>query len=240
MTIADLKNQVLSLAFPRRFNQSLLALKEHLIFQGLTDIQRYIRSFREGNIDIIPGSFDLMVSGATIIDAPDGVISQVLVGADGCVTIPATLRDKLVLQRMQQEFARAYDCGDSSIESGYPPASVSWARDDRDIMVYPWVPTGWNVGIRWSGIKRSWANTYDVWWGDKVIEVLRMHAIAYEDVKCKEFEKLYQLYRDELAKLRAEIFQNQNPSQYDPYSSDVLWPSCGGSNDAGSVAAVAS
>jgi len=240
VTISDLKTQVLSLAFPRRFNQSLLALKEHLIFQGLTDIQRYIPSFKQGNVDIIPGSFDMMVSGATIIDAPDGQIQQVLVGADGCRTIPASLRDKLVIQRMQQEFANAYDCGDSSIESVYPTASVSWARDGGDLMVYPWVPTGWSIGIRWDGIKRSWANTYDVWWADKVIEILRMHAIAYDDVKCPEFEKLFQLYREELAKLRAEIFNNQNPTQYDPYSSDVLWPSCGTTNDTGTVAAVAS
>lgn len=241
MIIQAVIDQVLSLAFPRRFAPSLLPLKRHLIYSCLTEIQQSIPSFCVDNVDVIPGTFDLMTSGASIVDAPDGEISQVLVGGSDCQTIPATLISHLQMQRMQQSFADAFNCGSTEIKPLYPTSKAYWSRDRDAIAVYPWVPDGWNIGVRWNGVKRSWASTYDIWWADKAIETLRLHAIAYDDEKCPEFPRLYSLYKAELCKLKFEQFRIQNPTQYDPYATDVIWPAkCSTSNDTGSTAAIAS
>lgn len=241
MTITALIDRVLELAYPRRFNQSLLELKKHLIYQGLTEIQRAIPSFCQDNVDIVSGSFDIAVSGASVFDAPDGDIVQVAIGTDGCKTMDATLVDHWKLQTMQKEFADAFDCGDASIKPLYPTSRAFWARDRNDLMVYPWVPDGWMIGVRWNGVKRNWANAFDLWWGDRAVEVLRRYVLSMDVVNCPEFGNAFGLYRNELAALRAEEFRKENPVQYTTYSRDVLFPvQCPTPNDTGSVAAIAS
>lgn len=224
MTLEQTIEQVLSLAFPQRFAASLLPLKRHLVTQGLTDIQRYIPGFQVGNVEIIPGSFDRSVSGATVLDAPDGEIRRVAVGGEGCATIFATLIGHRQMQGFQQSFADAFDCGSEDRAPAYPQAKVYWSRDRGDILVYPWVPDGLSIAIQWDGIKRSWSNTYDIWWAERAIETLRLHAMAFHDPKCQEFDRLFQLYRLELSKLRAEQFRIENPTDFNPYCSDTLFP----------------
>lgn len=224
MTLEQTIDQVLSLAFPQRFAASLLPLKRHLVLQGLTDIQRHIPGFQVGNIDIIPGSFDKSVSGATVLDAPDGEIRRVAIGGEGCQTQFATLIGHRQMQGFQQSFAKAFDCGSPDAPPVYPTSRAYWSRDGGDLLVYPWVPDGWSIGVQWDGIKRSWESTYEIWWADQVIEILRAHAVAYHNPSCPEFERLFRLYLMELSKLRAERFQIENPVEFNPYSTDILFP----------------
>jgi len=224
MTFLDLSNLVLSLAFPRRFSPSMLPLKKHLVKHGLTEIQRHIERFQEGNMDVIEGASELAVSGATVIDAPDGRVIQIAVGRDDCKALFATLSSHLHLQKMQQAFSDAYDCGDAEIPPFYPTSSVYWARDDKDLLIYPWVPCDWSIGIRWRGIKREWADDTEIWWADKVVETLRRYLVAWDKEGCEGFGDLLTLYRDELANLKAEQFHVMNPTQYDPYTADFLFP----------------
>lgn len=224
MKYSDLITKVLGLAFPRRFSPSLLALKQHTFRAGLTDIQRYIPRFQESNVDIVAGSWDAQVSGATVLDAPGGEIVQVAVGGEGCETIHGTLTSHLHMQSMQASFARSYDCGDPELPPAYPTSKVFWARDDGDLMVYPWVPDGWSIGIRWRGIRRTWTDDTEIWWADedRVTECLRRYMVAYDAEGCDNFGDLLVMYRDERSTLKFEMFRQGNPVQYNPYAEDIL------------------
>lgn len=226
MKYSVLINSVLGLAFPRRFSPSLLSLKQHTFRHGLTAIQRSIPRFQEGNVDIVAGTWDAQVSGATVMDAPSGDIVQVAVGNDGCETMHATLVSALHMQSMQTAFARSYDCGDPDLPPLYPTSQVFWARDEGDLVVYPWVPDGWSIGIRWKGIQRKWLDDSEIWWADndRVTEVLRRYMVAYDKEGCEGFADLLTMFRDELATLKFEQFRQDNPVQYNPYSVDMLFP----------------
>lgn len=235
MTVAAIIQQVLSLAFPRRVAPSLVNLKQHLVIQGMIDIQRYIPSFQEGNVEITDGTFDLNVSGATLINAPDGEIKQVAVGSNDYGTIHATLVDWRHMQKLQKQFEDAYGFGSADEPPAYPTSRVYYARDENDLLIYPWVPPGWMAGVRWRGIDRNLTDAKEVWWGSRAIECLRLHAIAYDRVGCDDFSTLVALYRDELAKLKFEEFRKNHPTQYDPYQQDVLWPARCSTTDADSA-----
>lgn len=233
MTFSSLKALVFGLAFPRRFSPSLLPLKEHGLKQGLTEIQRYIPRFQEANVDIVDGTYDIMVSGASVFDAPDGEIKQLVVGGDGCATTHAVLSSYLHLQKMQAAFANSFDCYDPYIKPAYPTSKIYWARDDSDLMVYPWVPAGFSIGIRWKGIKRDWVDASDIWWADngRISELLRRYLVAWDKEGCPEFSDHLTMFREELAILKFEQFRIDNPTSYDPYAVDILFPSlCGSSN----------
>jgi hypothetical protein len=226
VTLSALYDLTLGLAFPRRFSQSLLLLKQHHVRNCLTEIQRHIPRFQDANVEIVDGSFDIMVSGASLFDAPDGQVIQVVVGGEGCQTQHAVMCSHLHLQQMQVAFANAYDCGDPEIPSAYPTATVHWARDDGDLLVYPWVPAGLSIGVRWRGIKRNWAPTNDIWWAneDRVTEAIRRYLVAYDKEGCEGFADALTMFRDELATLKAEQFHILNPTQYNPYEADILFP----------------
>lgn len=227
MTVSEIVDKVLSLAFPKKFGHSMLGLKEHHVRHGLTEIQRRVEGFRVANTTILEATAEYMVSGASIVPAPQGFIEQVAVGNTNCMTTFCVVEPYPKVQQRQADWARVNLCGDPTVaQPCFPQAHVVWARDRGDIMIYPWVPAPWQIGIRWNGIVRDWGETNDVWWGESAIEALRLYVLwkTAVDDNCDQnrIGIAKTDFVDEAAKLKTEDFQIRNPVPLPTYIAEML------------------
>lgn len=227
MTVNALIDQVLSLAYPRRFGRDLRSLKNHLVLHGLTNLQARVPGFQSSNTTQTPGGSEGMDNGATVFTSPDGEIQEVVLGEpEGRRRMaPANYIPPAKMQQFRADFATAFGYRTSVEEIFYPPHAIMWTVDDGQFLVYPWVPSTWTVGIRWRGIRRDWNGNADVWWGDKAIEALRRYVLAMSalDEGCRpKSSDLYELYIDEAANLANEDRKKRFPNPPATYLTDSL------------------
>lgn len=167
------------LAFPLGTPENLRPQLENFILCGMIEIQRYIQCWQVGHIDPMPACSVMVQNGCSVITKPEGVIESVytveLVDGEWARPIPYTPIDLAYLRRWMSRFRRERRptfTSRAGADGFRQPSRLDdspfgralsgvWTIDARTnrIIVGPWLQSTELLVVRWSGIKRNWADT---------------------------------------------------------------------------------
>lgn len=170
--IADVKDK----AFPEGEAENLISAHRGMIIDALIDLQRHVKCLQVKQTSVYPQCSTYFRSGRTVLDAPDGKIRRLytLWGTDYNSRIQYARESWQMLERWSRQFClRVTDplnTGLPSLPLGfkYPEATTDslfgrarggmWHCNEHDntIVVAPWLQSGENLVIEWSGIKKYW------------------------------------------------------------------------------------
>lgn len=229
MTFLELANETLSRSYPARFSSRLVEQRRWAVQQGLIDLQRRVPCLRDNVVSYLCPC-DPDPSGATVLCAPDGKLNMIYVAkADDTCRIEPGFVSPGQMHAMMRDYQRDY-CGcppPKQVEDAcFPPARINYTIDKANLLLFPWIPSGWKVVLRTDGIRSGWADS------DVVpdlsateLEALRRYVVAegsFEDGCMDMYEARRAAYQEQAIIARWECQRKQTPERTFTYPENEL------------------
>ena len=240
MTFAELREQVLGLAYPSRMARNLIPLRKQHVQTGLTHIQRAVKCLQAKNVNRT-GTTGLGHNcwwSETL--APQGHIYRARVEATPDNPCGPCRMVQLTFVSEDQFVGLAGDYGQRGVYNPVCwPVPRAWYTifRNRVLRVYPSLQVGgWNLALEWQGVRKVWQDTDEIdleGWED-VLEALRLFVLyrGLVDEGCtgEELKTAFELYNGELRQLVYDCRMQMEGERHEAFGSAVppggiqCWP----------------